>query len=137
MILFNCTYSPLEFTPQAKAVCSGCAHTTLLGHRTCPLLIQFWKDNGDTATAGIFAKLGLEDIPDILIPYAWIDDDEGLEYVSIDFSSTYRDACISFTSPDESADFISFIQKVKDFEVEWDARPHCALRELPVTQSLQ
>ena len=129
-VLFNCTYANLNFTFEARAVCAECKHTTLLGQRTCPFLIKYWEENGDTATGGVFSKMNIAHIPRNILHYAYILNDEGLEWVSIDFDAVYRDACIAFSEPSDAGEFIDFIQTVRVFETEWDSRPHCGLRLL-------
>ena len=136
-ILVNATYAAFELSEDAMKYKEGpplpfecLGHS--LEHRMNPHHVKYRMDNGALASSGHGCRIEVESVPIVLLDYVSLHSDEGLEEIYIDFGGAYRDLCLHYTLESSSL-FGDMVSELKGFEVEWMARQHISLRNLPET----
>ena len=131
-ILVNATYEAFELSEEARAYKDGpplpfecIGHS--LEHRMNPNHVQYRKLHGALASSGPRCRIEIESVPIVMLDYVSMGCDDGLEEVFIDFGAAYRDLCLHYTQ-NAAAVFTVMVSELREFEAEWEKRPHISLR---------
>ena len=133
-ILVNATYEAFDLSVEARAHTEGpplpfdcIGHP--LEHRMNPNHVDYRSQHGALLASGPRCRIEVESVPIVLLDYVTLHCEDGLEEIYSDFGCAYRDLCLHYTN-DAASLFGDMVSELRDFEAEWEGRPHISLRNV-------